>query len=74
MQATRETNQDICAFNDFALVKLHPADVGKVNPSVPGFGGPTGVGGPGANRATVSPTATPNCGAASRFFVRSRGS
>ncbi len=53
MQATGETDPDICAFNDFALVKLDPADVGKVNPSVPGFGGPTGVGGAGANRATV---------------------
>ena len=53
MQATGETDRDICAFNDFALVKLDPADVGKVNPSVPGFGGPTGVAGPDNNRATV---------------------
>ena len=37
-------------YNDFALVKIDPADVDKVNPSVPGFGGPTGVGGPSANR------------------------
>ncbi len=27
-------------------MKIHPDDVGKVNPSVPGFGGPVGVGGP----------------------------
>ncbi|MDQ4048193.1 MAG: serine protease [Actinomycetota bacterium] len=53
MQATGETDPDICAFNDFALVKLDPADVEKVNPSVPGFGGPTGVAGPDARRATV---------------------
>jgi hypothetical protein len=45
MQAKGETNPDTCAFNDLALVKIDPADVGKVNPSVPGFGGPTGVGG-----------------------------
>ncbi len=53
MQATGEADPDTCAFNDFALVKIDPADVGKVNPSIPGFGGPTGLGGPAANRATV---------------------
>lgn len=53
MQATGETDPAICAFNDFALVKIDPADAGKVNPSVPGFGGPTGVAGPGNNRRTV---------------------
>jgi hypothetical protein len=44
MQARGETKPDACEYNDFALVKVDPADVGKVNPSVPGFGGPTGVG------------------------------
>jgi hypothetical protein len=44
MQAKGETNPDACAYNDFALVRIDPADVAKVNPSVPGFGGPTGVG------------------------------
>ncbi len=53
MRAAGETDPDACAFNDFALVKLDPADVGKVNPSVPGFGGPTGMGGPSAIGATV---------------------
>jgi hypothetical protein len=48
MQAKGETDADTCAYNDLALVKLDPADVGKVNPSVPGFGGPTGVGGASA--------------------------
>jgi hypothetical protein len=43
MQANDEGNADTCAFNDLALVKLDPADVGKVNPSVPFFGGPTGL-------------------------------
>jgi hypothetical protein len=52
MQAKGEANPDTCAFNDLALVKIDPADVGKVNPSVPGFGGPTGVGG-AANGETV---------------------
>lgn len=32
-----------CAYNDFALVKVDAADVGKVNPSVPFWGGPTGI-------------------------------
>jgi hypothetical protein len=52
MQARGETNTDTCAYNDLALVKLDPADAGKVNPSVPGFGGPTGVGG-AADGSTV---------------------
>ncbi|MCW2794137.1 MAG: hypothetical protein JWO76_3235 [Nocardioides sp.] len=32
-----------CAYNDFALVKVDAADVGKVNPSVPFWGGPVGL-------------------------------
>jgi hypothetical protein len=44
MQARGETNADTCAYNDLALVKIDPADVPNVNPSIPGFGGPTGVG------------------------------
>jgi hypothetical protein len=44
MQALGETDADTCAYNDLALVKLDPADYGKVNPSIPNFGGPTGVG------------------------------
>ena len=48
MQANGESDADTCAYNDLALVKIDPADVGKVNPSVPGFGGPTGVGGASA--------------------------
>ena len=45
MQAAGETDADACDYNDFALIKLNAADVGKVDPTVPGFGGPTGVGG-----------------------------
>lgn len=43
MQAVGETNQNACLGNDFALIKLHPADHGKVNPSIPFWGGPTGL-------------------------------
>lgn len=48
MQRSGETDSSTCAYNDFALVRLDPADVSRVDPTVPGFGGPTGVGGPGA--------------------------
>jgi hypothetical protein len=54
MQAKQETNPDACDYNDFALVKLDPADVGRVDPTVPGFGGPTAVAEPPtATGATV---------------------
>jgi hypothetical protein len=32
-----------CGYNDFALVKIDPADRDKVSPTVPVFGGPTGL-------------------------------
>jgi hypothetical protein len=53
MQAKGETDPDTCAFNDLALIRIDPADVAEVNPSVPGFGGPTGVGAVGAVGSTV---------------------
>lgn len=40
MQQRGEKNAATCAFNDFALVKVHPDDRAKVNPSVPFWGGP----------------------------------
>jgi len=43
MQGLHEGDADTCAYNDLALVQLDPSDVANVNPSVPGFGGPTGV-------------------------------
>ena len=53
MQAAKETDPDTCAYNDLALIRVDPADVGSVNPSVPGFGGPTGLGNWGATGSTV---------------------
>lgn len=53
MQSGGEGDANTCAYNDLALVKIHPADVGKVNPSVPGWGGPTGVGAAGGQGSTV---------------------
>jgi hypothetical protein len=38
---TKDANA--CAYNDLALVKVAAADRGKVNPSVPFWGGPTGI-------------------------------
>jgi hypothetical protein len=43
MQSLGETNADTCDYNDLALVRLAPADAGKVNPSIPFWGGPTGL-------------------------------
>src|SRR4051812_2505389 len=43
MQGPGETDPDTCAFNDLALVRIDPADAGKVNPSIPFWGGPTGL-------------------------------
>ena len=38
-------DKQTCAANDLALVRVDSDDVSKVNPSVPIWGGPTGVGG-----------------------------
>jgi hypothetical protein len=43
MQKRGETDPDTCQYNDLALVQLDPADVANVNPSVPFWGGPTGL-------------------------------
>ena len=43
MQAVGETDPDTCQYNDFALVKIDPADVASVSPSIPVLGGPTGI-------------------------------
>ncbi len=43
MQAVEETDDDACNYNDFALIRVHPDDVATVNPSIPFYGGPTGL-------------------------------
>jgi hypothetical protein len=43
MQENGESDPDTCAYNDFALVEIDPADVDDVNPTIPIFGGPTGI-------------------------------
>ncbi|CAN5845884.1 hypothetical protein BH23ACT12_BH23ACT12_16600 [soil metagenome] len=47
MDERGESDVDQCVYNDFALVKLDPADHGAVNPSLRFAGGPTGTA-PGA--------------------------
>ena len=43
MQQAGTADENTCAYNDLALVKVDAADVGKVNPSVPFWGGPVGL-------------------------------
>lgn len=43
MQRVGETDEDACNHNDFALVEIHPDDHAAVNPSIPHWGGPTGL-------------------------------
>jgi hypothetical protein len=43
MRSRGTTDANTCAYNDFALVRVRAADVREVNPSVPFWGGPTGI-------------------------------
>jgi hypothetical protein len=43
MQKARERDAAACQHNDFALVRIDPVDVKRVNPSVPHWGGPRGM-------------------------------
>ncbi len=54
MQTAGETDANTCAYNDFALVEIDAADFPSVDPSVPGFGGPTGVGSAAAGATVYS--------------------
>jgi hypothetical protein len=44
MNKAGEKDTETCAYNDFALVKIDKADEKLVNPSLPKFGGPQGMG------------------------------
>lgn len=43
MQDAGEDDPETCEYNDFALVKIDPADHDEVNPTIPFWGGPTGL-------------------------------
>jgi hypothetical protein len=47
MQSLGETNSETCQYNDLAIIELDPADYGKVNPSIPRWGGPVATSAPG---------------------------
>lgn len=44
MHRAKEKSANACAYNDLTLIKLKARDVSRTNPTVPGFGGPEGVG------------------------------
>jgi hypothetical protein len=48
MQSAGEQDANACAYNDIALIQLDPADVAKVNPSIPHWGGPVALNTSGA--------------------------
>lgn len=50
MRQRGERDADACAYNDFALVRVAKGDVRKVNPSIPFWGGPTGIDRDGTRR------------------------
>ena len=50
MQRAGETDPYTCYYNDFALVRLDPADIGRTNPTLPFYGGPVGVDPDGTRR------------------------
>ena len=43
MQKAKEKDADTCAYNDIALIRIPDSAISKVNPSIPVFGGPTGL-------------------------------
>lgn len=43
MQQARERDASACANNDFALVRVDRRDIPRVNPTMPHWGGPTGL-------------------------------
>ncbi len=43
MQQAKETDPQTCAYNDLALIRIEPAQLGNVNPTVPFWGGPDGL-------------------------------
>ncbi len=43
MQKAGETDENACAYNDLALIKLPKSALATVNPSIPVFGGPVGL-------------------------------
>lgn len=53
MQRVNEASSARCVGNDFALVRVDPSDRGRVNPSIPFWGGPRGLASPPSFGETV---------------------
>jgi hypothetical protein len=53
MQQVGEADADTCQYNDLALVRLDPSDAANTNPSIPFWGGPTGMQGGTSTLQTV---------------------
>ena len=53
MRSAGTRGANACAANDFALVRVDASDRRRVDPTVPFWGGPTGLGGPAPATATV---------------------
>lgn len=53
MQERGETDPGACRYNDFSLVEVRASEVDLVNPSLPVFGGPTGVNSEGPRAGDV---------------------
>lgn len=53
MQKVGEKDANTCAYNDLALIAIPSADAAKVSPTVPFFGGPTGVASTGTQQGDM---------------------
>jgi hypothetical protein len=73
MQERGETDAARCYANDFALVALDPADVERVDPSVPVFGGPTALDTDGTRRGEPVYSYQPRAGGTTAKQGRSLG-
>ena len=62
MRQRGEHDPQRCAYNDFALVVLAPADAARVNPTVPKLGGPSGLDTDGLRKGESVATYAPNDG------------
>jgi hypothetical protein len=74
MQERGESDPLLCLHNDFALVELNPADAGRVDPTVPVVGGPTGLDSDGTVSGEPVVSYQPLAGATSVKQGRSLGS
>jgi hypothetical protein len=73
MQSAGESDEERCRANDFGLVAVDPADAGRVDPTVPVVGGPTGLDTDGVPRGETVASYQPGDGARAVKTGRSLG-